>query len=71
MPERDELYASDIANKRPLANTRFHCDDAPEGGWQTSRRDTRDGEHGDENQCEEFNRRLRSGIGAGSNRSLR
>jgi len=71
MPEHDETYVNDIANKRPIGSTRFHCDDDPAGGWRTSPRDLRDGEHGEEDQCAEFNRRLRSGIGAGSNHNLR
>jgi len=61
MPERDEMYTSDISNKRPIGSGRFHCEESPDGGWQTARRDLQGGERPEEDQCAEFNRRLRSG----------
>jgi hypothetical protein len=69
--ERDESYPADIANRRPIGTTRAHCDEDPSGGWRTSPRDLQDGERPEVDQCAEFNRRLRSGIGAGSNPNLR
>ena len=68
--ERDEMYADSWANARIIGTSRYHCVD--EGGYEhMSPRDTEGSRIGREDQCAEFNRRLRSGIGAGSNRNLR
>jgi hypothetical protein len=66
MPERDEQYVDQWANARIIGTTRYHCTDG-----EMSYRDKEGGEHGSEDECAELNRRLRSGIGAGSNPNLR
>jgi hypothetical protein len=64
--ERDEAYVDQWANARIIGNTRNHCEDG-----EMAYRDVRDSPRRDENECEELQRRLRSGIGCGWNRNLR
>jgi hypothetical protein len=73
--ERDEQYVDEWANKRVVGTTRYHCTDpGPNGEEHASRRDYEGcerAEHPQEDQCAEFKRRLRSGIGSGFDPDLR
>jgi hypothetical protein len=68
--ERDEQYVDEWANARVVGSTRYRCTES-EGEGHMSFRDRDGGERPHEDECAELQRRLRSGIGSGWNRSLR